>query len=162
MTGPILRSTNVKQEDDRTDPRISRARQLRRSMTNAERKLWWYLRRLPNPDAHFRRQATIGPYYADFACHYHRLVIEVDGGGHGDEQQVVADAKRTELLNSRGYRVLRFWNNEVFNQIDGVMSTIHQALIEAAVKREGEREARVVPPPGAAARRHPPRQRAGG
>src|SRR5258708_38095481 len=128
----------VKQENNRTDSRVVRARQLRRAMTNAERKLWWHLRRLPDQNAHFRRQATIGPYYADFACHHHRLVIEVDGGGHAADQQIAADASRTEFLNSRGYRVLRFWNNEVFNQIDGVMNTIHQALVEAAVKRDSE------------------------
>ena len=152
----------VKQENGWTDSRVARARQLRRTMTTAERKLWWHLKRLPNENAHFRRQATIGQYYADFACHHHRLVIEVDGGGHADDQQVAADARRTAFLNTRGYRVLRFWNNEVFNQIDGVMSTIHQALIEAAAARDSERGASVVPPPGAAARRHPPRQRAGG
>jgi len=105
-------------------------------MTNAERKLWWHLKRLPNPNAHFRRQATIGQYYADFACHHHRLVIEVDGGGHAVDQQIVADARRTAFLNARGYRVLRFWNNEIFNQIDGVMCTICQALIDAAAERK--------------------------
>jgi very-short-patch-repair endonuclease len=152
----------VKQEDGRNDSRVVRARQLRRAMTNAERKLWWHLRRLPNENAHFRRQATIGQYCADFACHHHRLVIEVDGGGHAEDKQVAADARRTAFLNARGYRVLRFWNNEIFNQIDGVMSTIHQALVDAAAKRESESGASVVPPPGAAARRHPPRQRAGG
>jgi very-short-patch-repair endonuclease len=112
----------VKPESVRTDSRVARARQLRRAMTNAERKLWWHLRRLPNVNAHFRRQATIGQYYADFACHHHRLVIEVDGGGHADDQQIAADQRRSEFLNARGYRVLRFWNNEMFNQIDGVMS----------------------------------------
>jgi very-short-patch-repair endonuclease len=147
----------VEQERGSTDSRVARARQLRRAMTNAERKLWWHLRRLPHQNAHFRRQATIGQYYADFACHHHRLVIEVDGGGHADDQQIAADARRTEFLNARGYRVLRFWNNEVFNQIDGVMSTIHQALVDAAAKRDGEHGASVVPPPGAATRRHPPR-----
>ena len=151
----------VKQEN-RNDARVVRARQLRRAMTNAERKLWWHLRRLPNENAHFRRQATIGQYYADFACHHHRLVIEVDGGGHAGDQQIAADAKRTAFLNARGYRVLRFWNNEIFNQIDGVMSTIYHALNDAAAKGEGELGASVVPPPGAATRRHPPRQRAGG
>ena len=125
----------VKLENGRTDSRVVRARQLRRAMTNAERKLWWHLKRLPNENAHFRRQATIGQYYADFACHHHRLVIEVDGGGHAGDQQIVADASRTAFLNSRGYRVLRFWNNEVFNQIDGVMSTIHQALLMLTQRR---------------------------
>jgi very-short-patch-repair endonuclease len=144
----------VSQENGKTDSRVNRARQLRGTMTSAERKLWWYLKRLPNPNAHFRRQATVGQHYADFACHHHRLVIEVDGSGHGDDQQIAADARS----------VLRFWNNEIFNQIDGVMSAIRQALIEAAAaqEQEGKLGARVVPPPGAAARRHPPRQRAGG
>jgi very-short-patch-repair endonuclease len=150
----------VTQETGRTDSRVARARQLRRTMTNAERKLWWHLRRLPNENAHFRRQATIGQYYADFACHHHRLVIEVDGSGHADDQQMAADARRTAFLNARGYRVLRFWNNEIFNQIERVMSVIHQALVDAAATRDSESGARVVPPPGAAVRRYPPRQRA--
>jgi very-short-patch-repair endonuclease len=130
----------VNQENGTTGSRVKRARQMRRTMTNAERKPWWYLKRLPNLNAHFRRQATIGRYYVDFACHHHRLVIEVDGGGHAEDQQITADTRRTAFLNSRGYRVLRFRNNEIFNQIDGVMSTIHQALIEAAAAREQEGE----------------------
>jgi very-short-patch-repair endonuclease len=152
----------VKPKNDKPDSRVPRARQLRRAMTDAEQKLWWHLRRLPNPNVHFRRQATIGQYYADFACHHHRLVIEVDGGQHADEQHSASDERRTAFLNARGYRVLRFWNNEVFNQIDGVMEIIHQSLLDAAARLEGERGASLVPPPGAAARRHPPRQRAGG
>jgi very-short-patch-repair endonuclease len=65
------------------DQRVRVARRLRRMMTDAERKLWWHLRRLPAERSHFRRQATIGPYFVDFACHEKRLVIEVDGGHHG-------------------------------------------------------------------------------
>jgi very-short-patch-repair endonuclease len=68
------------------DARVPRARQLRRDTTDAERKLWWHLRRLPMETGHFRRQATIGPYFVDFACHQKRLVIEVDGSRHGDAQ----------------------------------------------------------------------------
>ena len=78
----------------------------------------------------FRRQATIGPYFADFACHEQRLVIEVDGGGHAQSDQIVADEKRTEYLQSRGYRVLRFWNNDIFENIEGVMTVISAALEE--------------------------------
>jgi very-short-patch-repair endonuclease len=92
-------------------------------MTDAERKLC-----LPVEDTHFRRQAPIGSYYADFACHRRRLIIEVDGSGHGEPRQSAADAERTAFLESRGYRVLRFWNNEVLQQIDGVMSAIFEAL----------------------------------
>jgi very-short-patch-repair endonuclease len=100
-------------------------------MTNAEKKLWWYLRQLAVQGTHFRRQATIGPYFADFACHEQRLVIEVDGGGHAQFDQIVADERRTEYLQSRGYRVLRFWNNDIFENIEGVISVISAALEEA-------------------------------
>lgn len=122
----------MQQTRRKPDRRVARARQFRRAMTDAERKLWWHLRRLPIEDTHFRRQATIGPYFADFACHRHRLVIEVDGSGHGEAPQAAADADRTAFVNSRGYRVLRFWNNEVLNEIDGVMTVIYTALRETS------------------------------
>jgi very-short-patch-repair endonuclease len=99
-------------------------------MTDAERKLWLHLKRLPAGETHFRRQATIGPYFADFACHERRVVIEVDGGQHGEASGVERDAARTDYLKSQGYRVLRFWNNEVLNNIDGVIDAIHMALNE--------------------------------
>jgi very-short-patch-repair endonuclease len=101
-------------------------------MTIAERKLWWHLRRVAPNGSHFRRQATIGPYFADFACHDLRLVIELDGGQHGHADQMLADTVRTDFLNSRGYRVLRFWNNEVLTNIDGVLTAIQAALGDAA------------------------------
>jgi very-short-patch-repair endonuclease len=97
-------------------------------MTNAEKKLWWHLRQLSVQGTHFRRQATIGPYFADFACHDELLVIEVDGGGHALPDQIITDGTRNEYLRSRGYRVLRFWNNEIFENIEGVMSVISDAL----------------------------------
>ena len=113
------------------DTRIPRARNLRLNTTTAERKLWWHLRRVAPARSHFRRQATIGPYYVDFACHDLRLVIELDGGQHGHPHQRDNDAVRTEFLNSRGYRVLRFWNNDVLTNIDGVLSVIQSALDDA-------------------------------
>jgi very-short-patch-repair endonuclease len=100
-------------------------------MTDAEKKLWWHLRRLPIETTHFRRQATIGPYFADFACPQHRLVIEIDGGQHNEARRIASDEARTAYLNSLGYRVLRFWNNEVLNEIDSVMSVIYEALCNA-------------------------------
>jgi very-short-patch-repair endonuclease len=108
--------------------RVPRARRLRRDATDAEQKLWRHLRRLSLPDSHFRRQATIGPYFADFACHRTRLVIEVDGGQHNEDRQVELDAARTAYLHSQGYRVLRFWNHDVLENIDGVLQTINEAL----------------------------------
>jgi very-short-patch-repair endonuclease len=121
----------VPQTPRKPDRRVARARSLRRAMTDAEKKLWWHLRRLPIETTHFRRQATIGPYFADFACHQHRLVIEIDGGQHNEARRIASDETRTAYLNSLGYRVLRFWNNEVLNEIDSVMSVIYEALCNA-------------------------------
>jgi len=101
-------------------------------MTDAERKLWWHLRGLRAAGTHFRRQATIGPYFADFACHECRLVIELDGGGHMEADRAIADAARTRFLESRGYRVLRFWNNDVLKETEAVMTMIYQALQDRA------------------------------
>jgi very-short-patch-repair endonuclease len=100
-------------------------------MTVAERKLWWHLKRLNIETGHFRRQATIGPYFADFAFHAGRLVVEVDGGGHAEDTQRAADNCRTEYMISHGYRVLRFWNNEVMCNIDGVLTTIRDAYAQS-------------------------------
>jgi very-short-patch-repair endonuclease len=106
------------------DKRVPRARRLRRDQTMAERKLWWRLRELPISTSHFRRQATVGPYYIDFACHQRRLAIELDGGQHAFPQRVASDVKRTAYLRSQGYRVLRFWNDEILHNIDGVLTVI--------------------------------------
>ena len=99
-------------------------------MTDAERKLWRQLRSLSFAGTHFRRQATIGPFYADFACHRHKLIIEVDGGQHNDPHHAEKDALRTAWLNSHGYRLLRFWNNEVLRNIEGVCEVIQSAIHE--------------------------------
>jgi very-short-patch-repair endonuclease len=116
----------------RRDPRIRIARRLRREMTDAERRIWWRIRELPIERSHFRRQATIGSYIVDFACHELRLVIEIDGGGHAEQDQMIADAARTRDLESRGYRVLRFWNHEVLRETDAVMQSILDAAQAAA------------------------------
>ncbi len=97
-------------------------------MTEAEKRLWWHLERVPLANTHFRKQAPIGPYVADFVCHRAGLIIEVDGSQHGLEHGARSDAARTAWLSSQGYRVLRFWNHEVLSQIDVVLDTIHAAL----------------------------------
>jgi very-short-patch-repair endonuclease len=112
----------------RHDVRTPTARRLRAAATDAEKKMWWHLRRLLLDGTHFRRQAPIGPYFADFACHERRLVIEIDGGQHGQPDRKAADAERTAFLNSRGYRVLRFWNNDVLLDIEAVMTAVFAAL----------------------------------
>lgn len=101
-------------------------------MTDAERRLWWRLRELRVKGTHFRRQATIGPYYADFACHECKLVIELDGGGHAQSDRIAKDNARTRFLESQGYRVLRFWNNDVLRETDAVMTVIYETLKDRA------------------------------
>ena len=83
-------------------------------------------------NSHFRRQATIGPYYVDFACHTNRLVIELDGGQHASGVQAGRDVERDAFLRSNGYRVLRFWNNDVMQNVEGVLTVIADALASAA------------------------------
>ncbi|MEA2874910.1 MAG: hypothetical protein QOF14_106 [Hyphomicrobiales bacterium] len=104
---------------------------MRHEPTDAERVLWQHLRHLTVAGSHFRRQATIGPYFADFACHVARMVIELDGGQHNEAGGIARDAKRTADLESRGYRVLRFWNNDVLGNVEGVMEAIAAAVRES-------------------------------
>jgi very-short-patch-repair endonuclease len=104
------------------------ARRLRADATGAEVRLWQYLRRSPILGSHFRRQVPIGPYVADFACLAARLVIEVDGSQHGLSVEASKDAERTRWLEREGYRVIRFWNNEVMKNISSVLEAIHVAL----------------------------------
>lgn len=106
---------------------IPHARQLRRDMTPQERKLWRALRE--NFAAHnFRKQVPLGPYFADFACHRARLVIEVDGSQHGNDAGIARDAARTRFLEAEGYRVLRFWNGDVDRNLEGVVRMIAATL----------------------------------
>ena len=94
-------------------------------MTVAERKLWSVLRNRQLEGAKFRRQQPIGPFIADFVCQERRLIVEADGGQHVENE---ADARRTTFLESKGYRVLRFWNNDILANLDGVAQLITSAL----------------------------------
>ena len=102
----------------------SRARALRQASTDAERRLWTALRG-SKLGVKFRRQVAIGRYIADFVCPARRLIVEVDGGQHNIE----VDSARTSFLEGQGYSVLRFWNNEVLSNIDGVCHTIAAATL---------------------------------
>jgi very-short-patch-repair endonuclease len=94
-------------------------------MTDAERAIWRILRQ-GFPDHHFRRQVPIRHFIADFACHQAKLVIEVDGSQHETE----VDAPRSAIIEAEGYKVIRFWNNEVLGNPDGVWIAIDAALRE--------------------------------
>jgi very-short-patch-repair endonuclease len=109
-------------------PNRIRARAMRVSPTEAERKLRWHLRhRLGVPKAHFRRQGRLGRYIVDFVSHSLKIVIEVDGGQHAE--RIERDTNRTKFLEVEGYRVLRFWNNEVLGNIDGVLEAIQSSIL---------------------------------
>ena len=107
-----------------------RARHMRNNPTDAERKLWQHIR-MGQIDGHrFLRQRVINNMIVDFLCRGRKLIIELDGGQHDQNRQ--ADNLRTKRLNQRGYTVIRFWNNEVLTNIEGVLLTIQQALNENA------------------------------
>ena len=105
-----------------------RARRLRKTMTPQEVKLWVHLRSWRQRGYHFRRQRPQGRYIVDFVCLKHHLIVEVDGSQHGDSRRVLRDAARDADMRSGGFRVLRFWNNDVDENLDGVLETIHSLL----------------------------------
>ncbi|MGE0665737.1 MAG: endonuclease domain-containing protein [Sphingomonadales bacterium] len=105
-----------------------RARVLRQKQTDAERKLWYALRDRRFEGFKFCRQFPIGPFFADFLCRREKLVVEVDGGQHAD--RVERDNARTAFLEAQGYRVIRFWNNDVLTNIEGVMTLVRLELPE--------------------------------
>jgi very-short-patch-repair endonuclease len=102
------------------------ARKLRRASTDAERLLWSRLRARQLDGHKFVTQFQIGNAVADFACRSAKLVVELDGGQHADA--VEADAERTRIIEAHGYRVIRFWNNDVTENLDGVLETILHEL----------------------------------
>jgi very-short-patch-repair endonuclease len=103
------------------------AKALRANMTNAERRLWYLLRAHRFNGVKIKRQAPIGPYIVDFVSFERRLIFEVDGGQHADSE---ADGRRTRWLEGEGFRVLRFWNNEVLSNTSGVLETILSAVAD--------------------------------
>jgi very-short-patch-repair endonuclease len=111
----------------RTTPKIfARAKQLHREMTPAEIRLWGRLRAHRMKDVHFRNQHAIGNYVVDFCAPRKKLIIELDGSQHIDQQEY--DTERTAFLKSKRYKVLRFWNNDIMNNIEDVMRVIDLEL----------------------------------
>ena len=107
---------------------IQKARALRSNLTDAEQFLWQRLRYRQIEGHKFRRQRPVGPYIVDFVCLEVKLIIEVDGGQHSDNKTY--DMVRDRWLEEEGYRVLRFWNNEVLKNIEGVIEIIQCAADE--------------------------------
>jgi very-short-patch-repair endonuclease len=119
----------AKQPTWQTTPTLrSRARSLRRELTDAEHIIWSALRAHRMNGASFRRQTPIGPYVVDFMCPAASLVIEIDGGQHFEAQQMKRDTRRDAFLRSKGYRVLRFNNHDVMTNKQGVLEVIAAAL----------------------------------
>ena len=109
---------------------VERARQLRKTMSAPEARLWSALRQLRAQGHHFRRQVPIGPYFVDFASHRAKLVIEVDGGTHFGGGAELRDALRTERISADGYRVVRVLNSDVMSNLAGVMDYLLRELAE--------------------------------
>lgn len=120
------------------------ATELRRNATEAERFLWRHVRNRQLFGCEFRRQVPVGPYVADFACLEQSLIVELDGGQHGE--RAVYDAARDAWLKAQGFRVLRFWNDQVFTETGAVLEVIASTLRPHPVlpPRAGERG---KPPP---------------
>ena len=110
-----------------TPKTMRRAAELRQNQTPAEAKLWSRLCRHQLAGVGFRRQHAIGRYIVDFCAPGPKLIIELDGSQHLEQAQY--DAERTAFLESQGYRVVRFWNHDVMNDLEGVLRAIHDALV---------------------------------
>jgi len=107
----------------------TKARRLRKQTTKAERKLWSVLRRDQLEALHFRRQHPIGLYVLDFYCPQIRMALELDGGQHGFDAMRGRDQRRTKWLAAKGITVLRFWNNEVIENLEGVWTEILRVAV---------------------------------
>ncbi len=109
--------------------RTARAQELRTNATSAEDKLWRELRSRRLGGFKFVRQVPVGPYFADFVCRTHRVIVEIDGGTHSEPHEIAADRRRTKDLERLGYRVYLAWNGDVYDNIDGVLEKL-LALLE--------------------------------
>ena len=109
---------------------MERARALRKDDTEAERRLWEAIRNRRLGGFKFVRQLSVGPYIADFACRECKLIVEVDGATHGSDAEVSHDERRSAYLHEQDYRILRFWNDDVFKGLADVCDAILLALAE--------------------------------
>jgi len=108
------------------DNLVGIAKQLRKRSTDAERKLWRHLRDRQLENFKFRRQETMGDYVLDFVCYEKGIVIEIDGGQHAIPMQKEKDEERDKWLKRQGFMVMRYWNNEVLTNIEGLLEDIRK------------------------------------
>ena len=107
---------------------LKNAKKMRSNMTPAETKMWRFLRGKRFQGLKFKRQVLIGNYIVDFLCENKKIIIEIDGGQHNEELNIQSDNNRTHYLENNGYKVLRFWNDEVMKNINGVMEVIFREI----------------------------------
>ncbi len=104
------------------------ARNLRKNSTIQERRLWNLLKNRQFHNLKFKRQQPIGDYIVDFICKEAKIIIEIDGGQHNEPENIEYDKTRTEYLNNLGYKVIRFWNNEIYENIEGVVLRLKEEI----------------------------------
>ncbi len=119
-----------------------RSRKLRAGATEAERKLWQHLKAQKVMGTRFNRQFPVGQYICDFVSRSRKLIIEIDGGHHGRSVERTYDARRTAFLRAQGYHVIRFWNSDILDNVEGVLRRIERAMEDMpspgpSRKREG-------------------------
>ena len=104
------------------------AKTLRKNSTIQEKRLWNLLKNRQFHNLKFKRQSPIGKYVVDFICHERKLIIELDGGQHNENKNIENDIERTNFLESLGFKVIRFWNNNIYKNIDGVITEIEKHI----------------------------------
>jgi very-short-patch-repair endonuclease len=147
IVGRVIREPFVPNEN---------ARALRKRLTPQEVKLWVKLRDLKSLGFHFRRQAPVGPHIVDFISFRSRLVIEADGGQHGMPEGIRSDRVRDGFLHARGFSILRFWNSEIDQNLEGVLESILSTLNAYTQAGAYSRGPAVAPPPDWPSASHPP------
>ena len=116
------------EKENIVDERNILARELRKNSTIQERRLWNLLKNRQFHNLKFKRQQPMGNYIVDFICKEVKIIIEIDGGQHNEPDNIKADEERTKYLEQLGYKVVRFWNNEVYENIEGVIKKLDQEI----------------------------------
>jgi very-short-patch-repair endonuclease len=112
------------------DEKFTKARNLRKEQTEQEKIMWSILRNRKFYGLRFKRQVPLGSYIVDFCCNEKKIVIEIDGGQHNEPSNISYDKQRTEFLETEGYKVIRFWNNDVSNNLEGIYQKLQKEIID--------------------------------